>query len=289
MNIREAYASCERFARTHYENFPVASRILPRRMRTHIAAIYAFARTADDFADEGTRPAGERLQDLDRWSARLQACAGGRAPADDPIFLALGQTIGDCALPVSLFEDLLSAFRQDVTTARYRTWDDVLDYSRRSANPVGRLVLRVAGHASDELDAASDAVCTALQLTNFWQDLERDWLKGRLYVPLADASAHGADHADLDLRRLTPAWRSVMTELGARTRALFDAGRPVCDAVPGRLGFELRLTWLGGRRILDALDASGFDVFDRRPALGTRDVPGLMWHALTWGRSRSAR
>ena len=289
VDVREAYASCERLARTHYENFPVASRLIPRRMRPHVAAIYAFARTADDFADEGSLPADERIRLLDDWSDRLRRCADGDVAADDPVFVALGQTIRDCALPTTLFEDLLSAFRQDVTTTRYETWDDVLDYSRRSANPVGRLVLRVAGRATDQLDAASDAVCTALQLTNFWQDLERDWQRGRLYVPLVDARAHGADTADLDRQSFTGAWRGVMADLGGRTRTLFDAGRRVCDGVPGRLGVELRLTWLGGRRILDALDANGFDVFTARPSLGATDLPGLAWDALTWRRSGIAR
>ena len=289
MNVGEAYAVCERLARTHYENFPVATKILPRRMRPHIAAIYAFARTADDFADEGALTQEERLLKLDDWSERLRKCVDGVTAEDDAIFVALAQTVRDCKLPTSLFEDLLSAFRQDVTTTRYETWDDVLDYSRRSANPIGRLVLRVAGYVDDDLDAASDAVCTALQLTNFWQDLERDWQRGRLYVPIEEARASGADIADLDRKRFTPAWRAVMADLAERTRLLFEAGRPVCDVVPGRLGFELRLTWLGGRRILDALDAIGFDVFDRRPTLGAADIPGLAWQALTWRRSSATR
>ena len=168
-------------ARAHYENFPVASWLLPAAMRPHVAAVYAFARTADDFADEGRRSPDERLRLLDDWERRLHACVepGQHDPADQ-IFLAVGQTIRTCNLPVSLFEDLLSAFRQDITTHRYQTWDDVLDYCRRSANPVGRLVLRIAGYDDPRLDQSSDALCTALQLTNFWQDIGRDWQKGRL-------------------------------------------------------------------------------------------------------------
>jgi phytoene synthase len=191
-----AYAYCERLARSHYENFPVASHLLPTRMRPHVAAIYAFARLADDMADEGDRPAVDRLADLDAWDARLSAAVAGTPPSEGShaeVFVALRATIEACRLPPSLLHDLISAFRQDVTVKRYATWDDLLDYCRRSANPVGRLVLRVAGYERRELDAASDAVCTALQLTNFWQDLEIDWRKGRIYVPASTRArrAHG--------------------------------------------------------------------------------------------------
>jgi squalene synthase HpnC len=312
-DLSEAYATCARFARDHYENFPVASRLLPSGMRPHVAAVYAFARVADDFADEGRRPDAERLALLDAWRARLHECVGEGAaihtesddtacqspgasaasvatgfqscalPPETPhIFAAVGSTIRACRLPVSLFDDLLSAFRQDVTTTRYDNWEDVLDYCRRSANPVGRLVLGVAGYRDDRLDRSSDAVCTALQLTNFWQDFERDWQKGRLYLPLEDCRRAGADVGDLGARRMTPAWRQVLLGAGARTAALFDQGRPVCDGVRGRLRLELRLTWLGGRRILSRLERAGFDVFHRRPALGAADLPALVWQAMTW-------
>ena len=280
MTTDEAYAACARVTGGHYENFPVASLLLPPPMRPHIAAIYAFARAADDFADEGDRSAGERLRLLDDWHARLAACVAGGG--DDPVFVALGETIRTCRLPVGLFEDLLSAFRQDVTTARYATWADVADYCRRSANPVGRLVLRVAGYRDGRLDTASDAVCTALQLTNFWQDLERDWRKGRIYVPRETLDRTGASERDLDAHTLTPAWREALADMAERTRALFDAGRPVCDGVSGRLRYELRFTWLGGRRILDRLEEAGFDVFAARPTLGAADLAGLAWRALAW-------
>jgi phytoene/squalene synthetase len=163
-----------------------------------------------------------------------------------------------------------------------------MDYCRRSANPVGRLVLRVAGYSDGRIDAASDAVCTALQLTNFWQDLDRDWQKGRLYVPRDACERAGAREIDLAARRLSPAWRSVLSEMAARTRALFAEGRAVCDGVAGRLRYELRLTWLGGMRILDRLERGGYDVFSARPALGLLDIPSLLWGAVAWGRSRPA-
>jgi squalene synthase HpnC len=295
--LRAAYARCEQLAGGHYENFPVASRLLPERMRPHIAAIYAFARTADDFADEPGMEDEQRLRLLDEW---LQLLRGERLKNGDtqrfrksgrpllletlsvPVFQALHHTIATHNLPVQLFEDLLSAFRQDVTKHRYQDWNEVLDYCRRSADPVGRLVLRVAGHDDPVLDRASDAVCTALQLTNFWQDLDRDWRNGRLYVPLDDRDRAGARDEDLTARRMTPEWRVVLKSLAERTRQLFDAGRPVCDGVGGRLRWELRVTWLGGRRILDKLERARFDVFTNRPTLGAADVPALLWNAAKW-------
>ena len=281
--LREAYAECERLAQSHYENFPVASRLLPAAMRPHVAALYAFARTADDFADEGHRTDAERLRLLDDWSARLHACVDPEAAdPSDRVFAAVGSTIRSCRLPVTLFDDLLSAFRQDITTHRYATWLEVLDYCRRSANPVGRIVLRIAGYDAAELDRSSDALCTALQLTNFWQDLGIDWQKGRLYVPLEDIAACGADVNDLAGMRMTEPWIGALARVTGRTRSLFAAGRDVCDGVTGRLRYELRLTWLGGSRVLDRLEAGDFNVFTARPALRRRDAASLVWAALRW-------
>jgi len=290
--LAEAYRACERLARAHYENFPVASLLLPPKMRPHVAAVSAFARTADDFADEGNRPADEREALLDDWGSQLEAvlasqkggqfseAAGGKS-VTVPL-LAAANTIRACNLPVQLFHDLISAFRQDVRVKRYPTWSDALDYCRRSANPVGRLVLRIGGYDDPQLDRESDAVCTALQLTNFWQDLERDWTNGRLYVPAEDLAATGAREQDLDARRMTPEWRATLARVAARTRALFEEGRTIADHVHGRLKWELRLTWLGGVRILDSLERRGFDVFDRRPVLSMADAPALAWQAIAW-------
>lgn len=284
-----AYAACERIARAHYENFPVASRLLPAAMRPHIAAIYAFARRADDFADEPGIAAAERIRLLDQWEHWLVTGAPHEAGNDaTEIFTALSATIERFALPVQLFRDLLSAFRQDVAVHRYETWDQLADYCRRSANPVGRLVLRVAGYDDAALDTSSDALCTALQLTNFWQDVERDWQNGRLYVPAEETRRAGALERDLALRRITPEWRTALEQSTRRTRALFGAGRHVCDGVHGRLGWELRLTWLGGSRILDKLEAAGFDIFNRRPTIGSADVPALLLQAATWRRRAAA-
>jgi phytoene synthase len=326
--LAEAYAACARLAAAHYENFPVASRLVPARMRPHIAAVYAFARTADDFADEDGYTLAERHALLDDWHARLMRAARGSVPpqsqapdisggfplqaeasrqphppaeagshersgneprqtAVDPdlVFEALADTIERCSLDVVLFEDLLSAFRQDTIVTRYATWEDVLDYCRRSANPVGRLVLRIAGYRDARLDAPSDALCTALQLTNFWQDLATDWRRGRLYVPAAERAAAGAAEADLDAGRITPAWRAALARSAVRTRKLFQQGRPVCDLVHGRLRYELRLTWLGAMRVLDRLEAAGFDVFNERPTLVPADAPALVRKLLTWRRT----
>jgi hydroxysqualene synthase len=272
--VNDAYAACLRIANEHYENFPVASRLLPYAMRPHIAAIYAFARGADDIADEPGRSHDERLVLLDEWQRHLH-----ESPRT-PVFAALRETREKFQLPVELFHDLLSAFRQDVTTARYDTWDDLLDYCRRSANPIGRLVLRIAGRATNEADEWSDAVCTALQLTNFWQDLAIDWQRGRLYVPTDTWQPAGANTADLDRRHLSAAWKHALGAASARTRHLFATGRPVCDAVTGRLRYELRATILGGERILDKLDKAEFEVFKRRPTLTTADLMVIGWRAL---------
>jgi squalene synthase HpnC len=298
--LRCAYDACTQLARAHYENFPVASVLLPRRMRPAIAAVYAFARRADDFADEPGYAPAERLRLLDDWQRRLDAAAGGAdggaspVGTDDLIFVAVADAIREHDLPVSLFSDLLSAFRQDVTTTRYERWADVLDYCVRSANPVGRLVLRIAGYRDEALDRSSDALCTALQLANFWQDFARDWQNGRLYVPLADCAAFGAHEQALLAvighpgPPLTPAarplpreWRETLAEMVRRTRQLFADGRFVCERVGGRLRYELRLTWHGGARILDRIERSDFDVL-QRPTLGAADAAAILWRAALW-------
>ena len=297
VDLDAAYAACARDCRAHYENFPVASLLLPRRMRPHIAAVYAFARAADDFADEGDRPAEERYRLLDLWRSRLREVVSGtssttqRPPeAGEPvhtreIFLALGVSIRRLQLPAALFEDLLSAFRQDVTVTRYQSWTTLFDYCRRSANPIGRLVLRIGGYTASDLDAWSDANCTALQLTNFWQDVRSDYARGRIYLPLEEMRNHGADEGALTEGRITPEWRHAVAAAVVRTRALFNNGLPLCDRLRGRLRYEIRVTWLGGTRILDRLEAMGFDVLSHRPTIGTTDIPWLAGTALGWPRS----
>ena len=289
-DLERAYAWCAQIARRHYENFPVASLLLPAHMRPAIAAIYAFARRADDFADEPGPSVDERVTLLDDWQRRLHAPHSAVPPdavqegtdaGDELIFIALHDAMVRHSLPPELFDDLLSAFRQDVSTSRYSTWSDVLDYCRRSANPVGRLVLRVAGYADRSLDERSDAVCTALQLTNFWQDFGVDWRRGRLYLPVEDRDRAGAKEQDLERGRWTSNWQSALDAVVGRTRELFAQGRSICDAVPGRLRWELRVTWLGGSRILDKVQSSD-DSLHHRPRLSAADVPLLIGRALIW-------
>src|SRR5437667_1979909 len=228
-------------------------------MRPHVAAVYAFARVADDIADEGSARPAERLEQLRLWQDRIHRAAevedAGQVDdrtaldRDALIALAIGHSIRSLDLPLQLFDDLLSAFGQDTMTTRYASWDDLFDYCRRSANPVGRLVLRIAGHGDGVLDRSSDALCTALQLTNFWQDFGRDWRAGRLYVPREVQTAVGADERQLSTT-MTDTWARAIERAVAFTRERFAEGRAVCDGVRGRLCLELRFTWLGGSRIL---------------------------------------
>jgi squalene synthase HpnC len=286
--LSRAYAACEAMARAHYENFPVASRLLPSAMRPHVAAVYAYARTADDLADEGSAPARERLAQLDAWQRRLHAAvAVERSDAaphahEDLTIVALAHSIRLLDLPISLFDDLVSAFAQDAVTTRYDSWGGVFDYCRRSANPVGRLVLRIAGYRDQALDRSSDALCTALQLTNFWQDFSRDWPIGRLYVPRDVVVACRAREMDLNGPLFNDAWTAALAQCVDRTRAQFDAGRAVCDGVTGRLRYELRLTWLGGMRILEQVERTGAALRSFRPKIGKRDIPLLLWRAARW-------
>lgn len=286
MVVDDAYAACQRLAAAHYENFPVASRLLPKESRPHIAAVYAFARHADDLADEGDASPADRIAQLEVWQWRLHEAVAGRVPADgtdaEPIFTALADTIGRFKLDAQLFEDLLSAFSQDVLVTRYERWTDLLDYCRRSANPVGRLVLRICRYRDVVKDQQSDAICTALQLTNFWQDLAIDWSRGRLYVPKELLVRAGADEATLTTGALDAAWHRALADASDRTRALFFKGRPLVTGVSGRLKQELRATWLGGMRMLERLEANQFDVFDTRPTLGWSDAAVIGWRALRW-------
>jgi len=285
--VARGYAACTQLARSHYENFPVASWLLPARMRPHVAAVYAFARVADDLAAEGTARPEQRQARLRAWQDRLHRAAAGEAhhgplDRDALILTAVGHSIRSLDLPITLFDDLVSAFGQDTTTTRYASWCELLEYCARSANPVGRLVLRIAGYRDAALDRSADALCTALQLTNFWQDFGHDWRMGRLYVPGDVQQACGAREETLGRGRLDPAWVRAIEACVTFTRARFAEGRAVCQGVRGRLGLELRFTWLGGVRILDRVERGRVDLVDRRPALGATDVPQLTWRALTW-------
>jgi len=278
LTLDEAFAFCRARVRSHYENFPVGL-FVPREKQRYVHALYAFARAADDFADEKVYE-GHRAEKLDQWEARLHACYRGET--EDPIFMALGETVRRLDIPKELLLDLLSAFRQDTVKNRYETWDELLDYCRRSADPVGRLVLLVFGYGDPALLPLSDAICTALQLANHWQDLAVDLGKDRIYVPRELLVAHGVPEWDLNAGRVTPAFVALMQELIARSRALFAQRRPLCDLVNRDLRFEMRLTWLGGSGILDRIEANGYDVFRRRPSYGLAGKLALGFRAWRW-------
>ena len=263
----------------HYENFPVATLLVPRALRPAIVAIYRFARAADDLADEGDLPAASRIAALSRYEQALDAIAAGTPPAEPP-FPELADAIARHGLPLAPFRDLLSAFRQDVTTARYASWDLLRDYCRRSANPIGRLMLRLYGAETPPHLVLSDAICTALQLINFWQDIAADWRRGRLYLPQEDLARFGVTELHVAQARCDSAWRALIAFESARARRLLESGRPLTRALPWRLRLELSGVLAGGHRILDGIDATGGDVFRRRPELSRADWAAVACNAL---------
>jgi phytoene synthase len=257
-SLEKAQRFCARLARKHYENFPVASWLLPASVRPAVQAIYAFARIADDFADED------------------------RHEAVHPVFIALREAGRRHQLPAQPLRDLLAAFRMDCERRRYADFDALLGYCRLSANPVGRLVLHLHGHSAPHLLEWSDAICTALQLTNHWQDVAIDLARDRIYLPALDRGEFGVTEEELISERVTLGFRALMRRQIERARDRFAAGRPLCSAVGGRLGLELKLTWLGGARILEQIEAVDYDVFRRRPRLDTRGVITILGRAVRW-------
>jgi squalene synthase HpnC len=257
----------------HYENFPVASLLLPAALRTPVEVIYRFARAADDFADEGDDAPAVRLAKLDAFRRQLAAPA-------EPLLREVQRIMSEYALPPQLFRDLLDAFTQDVTKTRYADYAELLDYCRRSANPVGRLLLHLFKRTSETELRESDAICTALQLTNFWQDAALDFAKGRIYLPQDEMAAHGVAEAQLAQARCDDSWRSLMRFQVRRTRALMEEGAPLGRRLPGRVGLEIRATVQGGLRILGKIERAGYDVFRRRPRLRALDWPLLIARAL---------
>ena len=265
----------------HYENFPVASWLLPSGLRTPIEAIYAFARNADDFADEGDRPDAERLALLDGYSRGLERIAAGERP-DDPVFSRLHDAIRAHDLPIDLFHRLLDAFRQDVTKKRYLTFDELMDYCRRSADPVGRLLLALFRKDDPANLRDSDAICSSLQLINHWQDVAVDWGKGRVYLPKEDLMRFGVSEAQIAEGRVDGNWQDLMRFQCQRARAMMRSGSPLGTRLPGRMGLEIRAISAGGLRILDRIESVDGDVFRRRPRLNTADWARILWKALFW-------
>jgi squalene synthase HpnC len=266
----------------HYENFPVASLLCPPALRPAVAAIYGYARTADDLADEGQAPAAERLADLAAYRRELHAVAAGQTPGTRwaPVFAALQRALATHRLPLPLLEDLLSAFEQDVVKTRYTDRAELADYCRRSANPIGRLLLHLYRVDAPQALAQSDAICSALQLINFWQDLSVDLPRGRLYVPLDQCRAHGVAPELLFAQQESDATRSLLRAQCDWTRALMLSGAPLVHTVPGRAGWELRAVMQGGLRILDKIAALGHATLRARPRLQAPDVLPIGWRML---------
>jgi squalene synthase HpnC len=277
----------------HYENFPVASLLCPPRLRPAVEAIYAFARTADDIADEGDASAAERLDSLALYGDDLAAAAAGGTPSRHwpQVFTPLAAAIERYALPIDLLVALLDAFRQDTTTTRYADRSALLDYCRRSANPVGRLLLHLYGIGDADALRRSDAICTALQLVNFWQDLGRDTARGRLYVPETDCRRHEVDPSELLAGRDSARAHALVAALVGWARELMQSGAPLVHAIAGRAGWELRLVVQGGLRILERIDRLDGATLLERPKLGPADAGPIVWRALRMGRSapRTAR
>lgn len=264
----------------HYENFPVASFLLPAPLRQPIEVIYRFARSADDIADEGDALPAERLADLANYQAELERIATGEKP-QTPLFADLAGVIEKHQLPIQLFRDLLDAFAQDVVKTRYADFPELLDYCRRSANPVGRLVLHLFGRTEAIHLEQSDCICSALQLINFWQDVAVDWQKERIYLPQSDLPRFRISEADISASRWSANWAALMDFEIDRARELMMQGAPLVHALPGRLGWEIRLTIQGGLRILERLRQVRGDVFQHRPKLGKWDWCVLAGRSLT--------
>ncbi len=263
----------------HYENFPVASILLPKALRRPVELIYRFAREADDFADEGEFPPAARLEALDAFGHELCAIREGRAPGI-AWFGELAEIVHEHRLPLEAFEDLLSAFRQDVTKHRYATFDEVLDYCRRSADPVGRLLLALYAVRDGRAAAWSDAICSSLQLINFAQDMGIDYAKGRVYFPLDEIARFGLTEQDIAEGKTGPRWEAFMRFQTGRARAMLLSGRPLGRLLTGRLGLEMRMIIAGGARILEKIERVQGDVFTRRPVLRLPDWPLMFARAL---------
>ena len=267
---------------THYENFPVASWLCPAQFRPAIAAIYHFARTADDLADEGDADPAQRLADLATLRSDLGAAALGQSGSGRwaPVFQALTPVLQQWQLPLPLLTDLLSAFEQDIVKTRYADQAELLDYCSRSANPVGRLLLHLYGVKDEAALRQSDSICTALQLINFWQDLSVDIPRGRIYLPAELQALHGVSEADLLAQTISPRTRTLVADCVDRARRLMLEGAPLVHNVPGRAGWELRLVVQGGLRIADRIAQMDFASLRQRPVIGRRDAPVMAWRTL---------
>ena len=276
----EAQEYCRRLARSHYENFSVATWFLPQRLRQDFFNVYAYCRISDDLGDEVGDPRASLLL-LDQWQAELDACYGGTPR--HPVFVALAETVRRCEIPKQTFVDLLTAFRQDQRVSRYTTFEDVVGYCHYSANPVGHLVLYVCGYRDVECQALSDFTCTALQLANFWQDVSVDYANGRVYLPLEDLRRFGVTEDDIAAQRNTSAFCEMMRFEVERARDWFRQGLPLVEKVDRELALDIELFSRGGQEILNAIEGQGYNVLGRRPAISKSRKLALVARA-AWGK-----
>jgi squalene synthase HpnC len=276
-SAEDGFRYCETIARSHYENFPVASRFVPKEIRKYVWAIYAFARIADDYADEPGFTLAERMDKLNQWEQYLDECFNGNPT--HRVFAALAETVERFQIPFELFQNLLTAFRADVTVKRYETYEDVLAYCSNSANPIGRMLLLLFNYRSDAMMQFSDSICTALQLTNFWQDVSVDLQKDRIYLPLEDLEEFNYLEQDLCSKKVDDRFCSLMAFQVQRTAELFVKGKPLLSMVGSDLSRELKLTWTGGTMILQKIHDQNYDVLTKRPALSRLDKVGLLFRS----------
>jgi squalene synthase HpnC len=276
--VPQAFQFCERLAHDHYENFPVASFLVPREKRPYVSAIYSFARIADDYADEPGLTPAERINSMAEWEEQLIDAYRGNA--HHPVFVALRETVDRFEIPVELFQGLLKAFRSDVTTHRYESFEDVLEYCENSANPIGRLMLLLFNYRSETTMEFSDSICTALQLTNFWQDVAVDLKKDRVYIPLEDIREFGYSEEELFGLHCSQAFKDLMCYQVERTEQMFQEGKPLLSDVGSDLRMELKLTWKGGMRILKKIELQDFDVLAHRPSLSLLEKTSILVSSL---------
>ncbi len=279
LELEACYRYCESLVRARHHNYPVASMFARSQLRKHIFALFAFARVADDFADEAAYE-GRRARELDRWEEQLRLAYRGHA--DHPVFVALADTVDKFDLPITEFTELLSGFRTDLERRRYATFDELRSYTRQAAEPMGRLLLYIGGYRAPELHAYAEDLSSAIAVARLIQDIPADWERGRVYMPAEDLRHFGVTEADIAARRATPAVGALVRYEVARTRALFERARPLIDIVGADLAVELALTWHGGMRILDKIEAVGAKLFSERPSLSTADKAMVVARAIAW-------
>jgi squalene synthase HpnC len=279
LEIEACYRYCEALCRARHHNYPVGSMFARSHLRKHIFAMFAFARVADDFADEAAYE-GRRARELDRWEEQLHNAYRGHA--EHPVFVALADTVDKFDLPITEFTELLSGFRTDLERRRYATFDELLSYTRQSAEPIGRLVLYIGGYRAPELHAYAESLSTAMAIARLIQDIPSDWERGRVYLPAEDLRHFGVSESDIASRRVSATVGNLVRFEVARTRALFEHARPIVDIVGSDLAVELALTWHGGMRILDKIESTGKRLFAQRPTLNTADKALVLARALAW-------